>query len=195
MFGYNTCYSPNNIHFLLSFSLPAPGLAPALAHTLRPTETILPGTIRTTEEGSEATTEASGGPTTTVPETEAITHAAITRTGEEAATAISPTGRAVVVVAAAVVAVAAVAVAAVEAGTIATTTRTTMRTAPGGAAHAPARPRSARAAGAAPTTPTARPRGDLGAPSTPATPRGPGPRRRIMAAARASPAPRMLRTS
>lgn len=174
----------SNIISLLSFlSHPVPGLVPALVLTLRPTETILPGTIRTTEVGSEATTEATGGRSTTVAETEAITNVAITRTEEEEAAAMAtrPIGRA--------------AVAAVEAGTIATMTRTTTHTARGGGAHAPAHLKSVQAAGAVPATLTAHLRGDLGAPGTPASPRGPGPHRHVIAAARASQPPRIPRTS
>lgn len=135
---------------------------------------------------SEATTEATAGLSTTAAETEAITHAAITRTGEEAgAMAISLIGRVVVVVVTEVE----------EAGTTATMTRTTTHTAPGGGAPALAHPENAQAAGAAPATPTARLRGDLDAPGAPATPRGPGPHRHVIAAARASRAPRTARTS
>lgn len=165
---------PGNVAIVL-------GPVPALALTLRPTETIQPGTIRTTEVGSEATTEATGGPSTTVAETEAITNVVITRTGEEAeAMAIRPIGRVVVVV---------------EAGTIATMTRTTMHTAPGGGAHAPAHLRSVQAAGAAPTALTARLRGDLVTLGSRATPHGPGPHHPTIAATRESLAARMLRTS
>lgn len=168
----------NNCFFPLLVCYTVLGLVPALVLTLRPTETIPPGTIRTTEVGSEATTEATGGPTTTVGEIEAITSVAITRTGEEVvAMATSPTGRAVVV----------------EAGTIATMIRTTTRIAPGGGVHA--HPRSAQVAAAAPATPTARLRGDLnalGAPGAPATPRVPVHRHHVIVAARASLAPRML---
>lgn len=156
---------------------PVLDLVPVL--TLRPTETILPGTTRTTEVGSEATTEATGDPTTTVAETEAITNVVITRTGEEVvATGIRRIGREVV-----------------EAGMIATMTRTTTHTVPGGGAHALAHPGSAQAAGAAPAILTARLRGDLDAPGVPATPRGPGLHHRVIAAARASLAPRRLKTS
>lgn len=162
---------------MLRFSLlfyPVLGLVPALVLTLRPTEIIPPETIRTTEEGLEATTGATGGPTTTVEETEAITHAVITRTGEEAAAmATRPIGRVVA-----------------EAGMIATMTRTTTHTAPGGGA--PAHLRSAQAAGAAPATLTARLQGDLDAPGAPATPHIPGPHHHVIVAARASLAPRML---
>lgn len=158
------------------------GLVPALVLTLRPTETIPPGTIRTTEVGSEATTVATGGPTTTVEEIEAITSVAITRTGEEVvAMATSPTGRGVVEVVV------------VEAGTIATMTRTTTRTAPGGGVHAHLR--SAQVAAAAPATLTARLRPDLnalGAPGAPATPRVPVQLHHVIVAARASLATRML---
>lgn len=160
---------PENVAIVL-------GLVPALVLILRPTETILPGTIRITEVGSEGTTEATEDPTTTVAETEAISSAAITRTGEEAAAmAIRPIGRVVV-----------------EAGTIDTMTRTTTRTAPGGDAHAHAHRRSAQAVGAAPTTLTARLRGDLDALDAPATPPGPGPHHHAIAA-KASQSPRMLR--
>lgn len=176
-------FFPSITLFFCLFSLlshPVLGLVPALVLILRPTETIPPGTIRTTEVGSEATTAATEGPTTTAAETEAITNVAITRTGEEeAAMAIRPIGR----------------VAAEAAGTIATMTRTTTHTAPGGDAHAPAHLGSARAAGAAPATLTARLRGDLGVPGAPATPRGPDPHHHVIAPARASPAPRMLRKS
>lgn len=156
-----------------------PGLAPALVHTLRPTETILAGTIRTTEVASGATTEATGGPTTTAAETEAITNAVTTRTGEEAAAMV----------------IRLIGKVAVEAGTTATMTRTTTHIVPGGAARAPAHLRSARAAAVAPTTLTARLRGDLDVPGAPATPLGPGPPPHAIAAARASLAPRMVRTS
>lgn len=78
---------------------------------------------------------------------------------------------------------------------IATMTRTTTPTVQGGGAHAPAHPKSAQVAGAAPTTLTARLPRDPGAPGTPATPRTHGPRRYIIAAARASTAPRKPRTS
>lgn len=170
---------PENVAIVL-------GLVPALALTLRPTETILPGTIRTTEVVSEATTEATGGPSTTVAETEAFTHAAITRTGEEAAAmAISPIGRAAVVVVVVVE----------EAGMIATMTKTTTHIAPGEGGHAPARPKSAQAAGAAPATLTARLHEDLDTLGAPATHHGPGPHHHAIAAARASLAPRMLRAS
>lgn len=161
---------------MLLFSLlfyPVLGLVPALVLTLRPTEIIPPGTIRTTEEDLEATTGATGGPTTTVEETEAITHVAITRTGEAAAMATRPIGRVVA-----------------EAGMIATMIRTTTHTAPGGGAHAHLR--SAQAAGAAPATLTARLRGDLDAPGAPATPHVPGPHHHVIVAARASLVPRML---
>lgn len=168
---------PENVAIVL-------GLVPALALTLRPTETILPGTIRTTEVVSEATTEATGGPSTTVAETEAFTHAAITRTGEEAvAMAISPIGRGVVVVVVE------------EAGMIATMTKTTTHIAPGEGGHAPARPKSAQAAGAAPATLTARLHEDLDTLGAPATHHGPGPHHHAIAAVRASLAPRMLRAS
>lgn len=117
------------------------GLAPAPALTLRPTEPILPETIRTTEAGSEATTEDIADHTTTAAEAVAITNAAITRTGEEVgAMATSPTGRVV---------------AEAAAGTIAAMTRTITRTVPGGGAHAHARLRSAQSAVAAPASPTA----------------------------------------
>lgn len=155
------------------------GLVPVLVLTLRPTETIPAGTIRTTEVGSEATTEATGGLITIVAETEATTNAVITRTGA-AAMAIRPIGRVVVVVVV------------VEAGTIVTTTRTTTHTAPGGGAQDHARPRSAQAAGAAPTTPTALLQEGLDAQGAPATLRGPGPHHLAIAAARA---PKMQRTS
>lgn len=168
---------PENVAIVL-------GLVPALALTLRPTETILPGTIRTTEVVSEATTEATGGPSTTVAETEAFTHAAITRTGEEAvAMAISPIGRGVVVVVVE------------EAGMIATMTKTTTHIAPGEGGHAPAHPKSAQAAGAAPATLTAHLHEDLDTLGAPATHHGPGPHHHAIAAARASLAPRMLRAS
>lgn len=176
---------PNSACFFSpSPSHPVLGLVPALVHTLRPTETILAGTIRTTEVASGATTEATGGPTTTAAETEAITNVVITRTGEEEAEAmaIRPIGRVV---------------AAEEAGTIATMTRTTTLTAPGGGAlvPAPAHRRSTRAAAAVPTTLTARLRADLDAPDAPATPLGPGRPPHAIAATRASLAPRIRRTS
>ena len=129
---------------------------------------------------------ATGGPSTTVVETEAITNAAITRTGEEvAAMATSPIGRVVVVVV----------VVEEEAGTIATMTRTTTHTAPGGGAHVHAHLRSAQAAGVAPATLTARLQGGLDAPGTPATPHGPGLLHHVIAAARASLATKKQRTS
>lgn len=128
---------------------------------------------------SEATTEATGGPTTTVEETEAITNAVITRTGEGeeevAAMATRPIGKVVVVV---------------EVGTIGTMTRTTTHTAPGGGAHAHLG--SAQAAAAALAALNARLPGNLGAPGAPATPRVPSLHHHVIAAARASIAPRML---
>lgn len=133
----------NLIFFYIFLSCPALGLVLALGLTLRPIETIPPGTTRTTEVGSEATTGATGGPTTTEEETEAITSAAITRTGEGAATATSPIGR--------VVAVEEGEEEAEEAGTIAT--RTTTHTAPGEGARA--HQRSAQAPEAALATRTA----------------------------------------
>ena len=130
---------------------------------------------------------ATGGPSTTVVETEAITNAAITRTGEEvAAMATSPIGRVVVVV---------VVEEEEEAGTIATMTRTTTHTAPGGGAHVHAHLRSAQAAGVAPATLTARLQGGLDAPGAPATPHGPGLLHHVIAAARASLATKKQRTS
>lgn len=152
------------------------GLVPVLIPHL--TETILPGITRTTEVGSEATTGATGDPTTTVEETEAITNAVITRTGEEEeAMATNPIGKAVV------------AAAAVEVGMIDTMTRTTTHTALGGGAHAHLR--SGQAAAAVPVTLTARLQGNLGAPGAPATPRVPVLHHHVIAAARASIALRM----
>lgn len=147
-------------------------LALVLAH--RPTKTIPHGTIRTTEAGSAATTGATEGRSTTVAETGAITHGAITRTGEEAM-ATSLIGRVVV-----------------EAGTIATRTRTIIHAAPGGGAPALARQRNALAA--VPAIPTGPHQDDLDAPGAPATPRAPGPRPHASTVARARPAPRMLQT-
>lgn len=151
-------------HFSLFclLSRPALGLVPALALTLRPTETIPPGIIRTTEAALGATTEAIGGLTTTAAETEATTNEAITRTGaaEEgaAAMAIRQTGR-------------------VEeevegAGTIVTMTRITTHTAPRGGAHAHAHQGSAQVAAAAHATLTALLQGGHDAPGAPATPHG-----------------------
>lgn len=161
-------------------SLPVLGLVPALVHILRPTETTPAGTIRTTEVGSGGTTEATGGRTITEGEAEATTHEVITRTEEEVVVAMAtrPTGRVVV-----------------EAGMTATMTRTTTHTAPGGGAHAPAHPRSIRVVAAVPATLTARLRVTLDAPGVPAILLGPGPRPHIIAAARASLAPRMLKKS
>lgn len=130
--------------------------------------------------GSEATTGATGDPTTTVEETEAITNAVITRTGEgEEATATNLIGKVGVGV-----------VVAVEVGMIGTMTRTTTRTAPGGGAHAHLR--SGQAAAVAPVTLTARLQGNLGAPGAPATPHVPVLHHHVIAAARASIALRML---
>lgn len=164
---------------------PALGLVLALGLTLRPIETIPPGTTRTTEVGSEATTGATGGPTTTAEETEAITSAAITRTGGEAATATSPIGRVV----------------AVEeeggeeeeveeeAGMIAI--RTITHTAPGEGARA--HQRSAQAPEAALATRTAHLLWNPDVPGAPATPHAPGPPHRATVVASPSVAPpRML---
>lgn len=158
------------------------GLVPALVHTLHPIEIILAGTIRTTEAASGAITEATGDPTTTAAETEAITSAGTTRTEEEeeaAAMVTRPIGR----------------VAEGEAGTTATMTRTTTLTARGGAVRAPVRRKNARAAAAAPTTLIARLRGDLDVLGAPATPLGLGLPPHDTAAARASLDPRTRRTS
>lgn len=145
-------------------------LDPTLVLILHPIETTPPGT---TEVGSEATTEATGGRTTTGEETEAITHVAITRTeAEVAAMATRAIGKAA-------------AVAAAEGGTIA---RTTVRTAPEGGV--PARPRSARAAAAGLATLTARLRGSLGTLDDPAIPRIPGLRLHVTVASKASLTPR-----
>lgn len=166
------------------------GLAPALVHTLRPTETTLAGTIKTTEVDSGATTEATGDHTTIEAEGAVIINEVIIRTEEEeeevATMATSPTGK----VAAAVVVV-------VEAGTIAiaTMTRITTHTVPEGAVHAPAHPRSALEVAAALATLTAHLQVGLGAPGVPATPLGPGLHLHVIEAAKASLAPRMLKTS
>lgn len=168
------------------------GLVPVLARTLRPIETILLGTIRTTEVASEVTTEATVGRTTTEVEAEAITNAAITKTEVEEVMAIRVIGRVVVVVEEEVAVVAAVAGAA---GMIGIMTRTTILTAPGGAAHAPVHPGSARAAGAAPATLIVRLLDDPAILGAPATPLGPAPHPHATAAARESPATRMLKTS
>lgn len=149
------------------------GLVPALALTLRPTETIPPETIRTTEGASEATTEATEGRTTTAAETEATTSAAITKTGEvEVVMAISLTGRAVE-----------------EAGMIARTT------APEGAALAPAHQESVQVAAAALATPIAPHPEDLDALSAPATPHGPALGHRVTVAVRARRAPKKAKKS
>lgn len=166
------------------------GLVPVLARTLRPIETILLGTIRTTEVASEVTTEATVGRTTTEVEAEAITNAAITKTEVEEVMAIRVIGRVVVVVV-----VEEVAVVAGAAGMIGIMTRTTILTAPGGAAHAPVHPGSARAAGAAPATLIVRLLDDPAILGAPATPLGPAPHPHATAAARESPATRMLKTS
>lgn len=166
------------------------GLVPVLARTLRPIETILLGTIRTTEVASEVTTEATVGRTTTEVEAEAITNAAITKTEVEEVMAIRVIGRVVVVVEEEVAAVVAGA-----AGMIGIMTRTTILTAPGGAAHAPVHPGSARAAGAAPATLIVRLLDDPAILGAPATPLGPAPHPHATAAARESPATRMLKTS
>lgn len=152
------------------FSLPVRGLVPALVHTLRPTETIPAGTIRTTGEVSGVTTEVTGGRTITEEEIEATTSEVITRTEEEeevvaAAMATKPTGKVVV-----------------GAGMIGTMTRNTTRTAPGGGAPAPVRPRSARGVAVAPASRTAHPQAVLGAPSAQAARLGPRPH--VTAAAR-----------
>lgn len=167
------------------------GLVPVLARTLRPIETILLGTIRTTEVASEVTTEATVGRTTTEVEAEAITNAAITKTEVEEVMAIRVIGRVVVVV----VEEEEVAVVAGAAGMIGIMTRTTILTAPGGAAHAPVHPGSARAAGAAPATLIVRLLDDPAILGAPATPLGPAPHPHATAAARESPATRMLKTS
>lgn len=167
------------------------GLVPVLARTLRPIETILLGTIRTTEVASEVTTEATVGRTTTEVEAEAITNAAITKTEVEEVMAIRVIGRVVVVVVVEEVA----AVVAGAAGMIGIMTRTTILTAPGGAAHAPVHPGSARAAGAAPATLIVRLLDDPAILGAPATPLGPAPHPHATAAARESPATRMLKTS
>lgn len=167
------------------------GLVPVLARTLRPIETILLGTIRTTEVASEVTTEATVGRTTTEVEAEAITNAAITKTEVEEVMAIRVIGRVVVVVEE----VEEVAVVAGAAGMIGIMTRTTILTAPGGAAHAPVHPGSARAAGAAPATLIVRLLDDPAILGAPATPLGPAPHPHATAAARESPATRMLKTS
>lgn len=169
------------------------GLVPVLARTLRPIETILLGTIRTTEVASEVTTEATVGRTTTEVEAEAITNAAITKTEVEEVMAIRVIGRVVVVVV--VEEVEEVAVVAGAAGMIGIMTRTTILTAPGGAAHAPVHPGSARAAGAAPATLIVRLLDDPAILGAPATPLGPAPHPHATAAARESPATRMLKTS
>lgn len=117
---------------------------------------------------------ATEGHFTTVAETVAITHVAITRTGEEAM-ATSLIGRVVV-----------------EAGMIATRTRTIIHAAPRGGAPALARQRNAQAA--VPAILTGLRQDDLDAPGGPATPHGPGPRPHASAVARARPAPRMLQT-
>lgn len=168
------------------------GLVPVLARTLRPIETILLGTIRTTEVASEVTTEATVGRTTTEVEAEAITNAAITKTEVEEVMAIRVIGRVVVVVEE--VEEVAVVVAG-AAGMIGIMTRTTILTAPGGAAHAPVHPGSARAAGAAPATLIVRLLDDPAILGAPATPLGPAPHPHATAAARESPATRMLKTS
>lgn len=169
------------------------GLVPVLARTLRPIETILLGTIRTTEVASEVTTEATVGRTTTEVEAEAITNAAITKTEVEEVMAIRVIGRVVVVVVVAEEEVAAVVAGA--AGMIGIMTRTTILTAPGGAAHVPVHPGSARAAGAAPATLIVRLLDDPAILGAPATPLGPAPHPHATAAARESPATRMLKTS
>lgn len=184
-----TCIS-SSLSPLLFYS--ALGLVPVLARTLRPIETILLGTIRTTEVASEVTTEATVGRTTTEVEAEAITNVAITKTEVEEVMAIRVIGRvAVVVVVEEEVAV----VAAAAAGMIGIMTRTTILTAPGGAAHAPVHPGSARAAGAAPATLIVRLLDDPAILGAPATPLGPAPHPHATAAARESPATRMLKTS
>lgn len=129
--------------------------------------------------GSGATIEVTGGRTTTEAEAEVIINEAITRIEEEEEAAVAMVTRATGRVA-------------VEAGTIATMTRTATHTAPGGDAHAPAHPKSAQAVAAAPTALTAHLQGD---PDAPATHLGPVPHPHIIAATRASLAPRMLKTS
>lgn len=148
-------------------------LGPILVLTLHPIETTLPGT---TEVGSEATTEATGGPIITGEETEAITHVVITRTEVEvAAMATRAIGKEAV----------GVAVAVVEGGTIA---RTTVHTVPGGAV--PAHLRSAQAAGAGLATPTAHLRGNLDTLGDPVIHHIPGLHLHVTAA-KARPSPRM----
>lgn len=163
---------------------PVLGLVLALVRTPRLTETTLPGTIRTTEVGLGAITVATGGPTTTVAETEATTHVVITRTGGEAM-ATSPIGR---------VGVGAGVGVGVEDGTIATMTRTITQTVPEGGALDPAHPRSAQPAAAAPTILTTHLQANLGTPDDLATPLAPGPHLHVIAVTRASVAPRVPRT-
>lgn len=147
-------------------------LGPTLVLTLHPIETTLPGT---TEVGSEATTEATGGPIITGEETEAITRVVITRTEVEVAAMVTRAiGKEAAVVAAAVA----------EAGTIA---RTTVHTVPGGGV--PAHLRSAQAAGAGLATPTAHLLGSLDTLDGPVIPHIPGLHLHVTAA-KASLSPR-----
>lgn len=173
----NTAIFINGYHFFFLCFLSADlGLDPTLVLTLHPIETTLPGT---TEAGSEATTEATGGRTITVEETEATTHVVITRTEVEvAAMATRAIGKVVVVVAAGVVAV--------EAGT---TARTTAHTAPEGGA--PAHLRSAQVAGADLATLNARLQGNLDSLDGPVILRIPALHLHAIVAAKASTTPRM----
>lgn len=125
--------------------------------------------------GSEATTEATGGPTITGEETGATTRVAITRTEVEVAAMVTRAiGKEAVVAVAAVV----------EGGTIA---RTTVPTVPGGGVPAPLR--SAQAAGAGLATPTARLLGNLDTLGGPVIPHIPGLHLHVIAA-KARPSPR-----
>lgn len=157
-----------SLTLVLSCFLSSPDLdlVPILVLILHPTEPILPGT---TEVDSEATTEVTGGPITTVGETEAFTRVAITRTGAE-----------VVVMATRVIGKVVV----VEAGMIAAMTKITILTAPGGGAHAHLR--NAQVAGAGPAILTARLQGDLDAPDDLAIPLVLALHRRAITAAKAN---------
>lgn len=157
----------------LCFLPPDLELGPILVLTLHPIETTHPGT---TEGGSEATTEATGGPIITGEETEAITHVVITRTEVEVAAMVTRViGKEAEVVVVAVV----------EGGTIA---RTTVHTVPGGGV--PARLRSAQAAGAGLASPTAHLLANLDTLGDPVIPHIPGHHLHVTAA-KASPTPRM----
>lgn len=164
------CFTTGCKFCFLCFLSPDLELGPTLVLTLHPIETTHPGT---TEVGSEATTEATGGPIITGEETEAITRVVITRT-EVAAMVTRAIGKEVV----------AVAVAVVEGGMIA---RTTVHTVPGGGV--PAHLRSAQAAGAGLATPTAHLRGNLDTLGGPVIPHIPGLHLHVTAA-KASPTPR-----